>query len=115
MTDIPAITAGDLQPPLKITIGDNRADANFAPVTASQVRVVCEQGGAVVIDDGADTVTASPDGKSLSVVRNWTPGDTNTPGWMWVSVVVTWTDGVPQTFPADGPLRLNILRASGSA
>lgn len=109
------MTEGDLHPTLSITISDTRADANFAPVQASQCRIKGVQNGVVVFNSQPDNVSASGDGKSLTLRRDWVAGDTDTPGHMWLSVVVDWVTSEPQTFPDEGPLRLDISRRSGSA
>lgn len=99
---------GDLHPALKITVTDSRADANFTPVQASNVRIRVTNNGTLVVDDPPDSIDASDDGKSLTVVRNWLDGETDRGGHYWVRVVVDWATGEPQTFPDEGPLRLDI-------
>jgi hypothetical protein len=106
---------GSLKPDLSITIADASADANFAGVTADMVTVTLEQHGAIVAEGPPDTVTPAAGGKSAVVKKAWGPTDTSTPGRMWVSVTVDWPGDKPQTFPADGPLRLDIIHAPGDA
>jgi hypothetical protein len=100
---------GDLHPALKITVSDSRAEANFTPVQPNQVRIVVKDGiGNIVVDASPDTVSASADGKSLTVSREWVDGETDQPGHHWVRVLVAWTGSETQTFPDEGPLRLDI-------
>lgn len=115
MSDVPEIVRGDRKPDLEVTIGDAAGDAVFTGLDASKVRLVAEQNGIVVINDNVDSVTPATDGKSAVVHRAWGSGETDVPGHMWLSIVVAWTVGEVQTFPADGPLRLDITRAAGDA
>lgn len=107
------IVRGDQKPDLQITLSDAAGAATFASVTPAQVRIVAEQDGTVVIDGPPDSVTPSTDGSTAVVRRAWADGDTDTAGRMWISVVVEWSGADPQTFPANGPLRLDIARAAG--
>lgn len=110
---IPTITRGDIKPALTITISDARDTANFGAVAKSAVRVVGEMDGIVVFNDEPDEYTPSPDGKSATLKREWRTADTDEAGRMWVSVIVTWPTASPQTFPDDGPIRIDIGRAPG--
>lgn len=116
MTDfvdyIPTLTRGDTDPPLTLTIGDSRADADFTGLGPSDMIVHVEQKNLVLVEGNATLVEPSQDGKSCVVQRQWQDGETDTVGRCWVSVyVVPWD----QTFPDDGPLRLDIARAPGDA
>lgn len=115
MSDVAEIVRGDLKPDLEVTIGDEAGAANFSGVTPAQVSILAEQGGVIVINDVVDQVTPSTDGKTMIVRRAWASGETAVPGHMWLTVVVAWTGSAPQTFPASGPLRLDIRRAAGDA
>lgn len=109
------IVRGDRKPDLQVTLSDAASAATFASVTPSMVRVVAEMDGLRVIDAQPDSVTPSVDGKTAVVKRAWADGDTDEVGRMWITVVVTWPGADPQSFPADGPLRLDIARAAGDA
>lgn len=112
MDHIPTITRGNISPALVMTIGDARADADFSVLTASDVKVQVERAGVLVVDDEVNSVTASQDGKSLTLRRAWEDGETDEAGRCWVTAyVVPWD----QHFPDEGPLRLDIARAPGDA
>jgi hypothetical protein len=111
---VATLTAGDDFPRLMITISDTRASANFTPLETSAYHMKVEQEGVLIVDDIPDTVTTSADGKSATLVRAWEPGETDRVGHTWVSVVVNWTTEQEQTFPDEGPLRLDIIRRSGT-
>jgi hypothetical protein len=42
------------------------------------------------------------------VTHNWVAGETDTPGRIWVDVIVTWPSGKPQHFPDKGSLPVDI-------
>ena len=109
------ITRGDLKPDLEIIIGDDAAQADFSAVTAGMCTVTGELDGAVVFSGPPASVSPSPDGKELTLVRPWVAGDTDSTGRMWITVQVLWPDGDPQTFPEDSALLLQIRRAPGDA
>lgn len=115
MDEIPTITRGNLEPPLAMTISDARADADFSTITASACRFTVEQGGVLIIDDVATSVTPAADGKSAVVRRAWGIGETDIVGRCWVTCNVAWTASREQTFPDEGPLRLDIVPAAGDA
>lgn len=106
---------GDLKPDLEITISDNRDAADFSVLTASACRIIGEMDGAVVVDDLADTISVATGNKSAIVKRAWEVGETDIAGRLWFTVVVTWPDGDPQTFPRHGALPLDIGRFPGDA
>lgn len=106
---------GSLKPDLQVTIADAAALADFSAVDKTAVTVICEVGGQIVAQGQPDTYVAAPDKKSAVVTRAWGANETANAGRMWVSVVVVWPGTKPQTFPDDGPLRLDIVRAAGDA
>lgn len=112
MITIPTRVRGDSSPPLSITISDNRDDADFSTVDASDVMILIEHEGLTVVNAQATSITPSPDNKSAQVVRNWSDGELAEVGRYWVSVYITTWD---QTFPGSGPLRLDVVRAAGDA
>lgn len=113
MTYIPQITRGDMAPDLELRIADSRSDANFGTLTPADVRFTVEQNGFLIVDDEpATAVVPDPGNKSAIVRRAWGAGETDTSGRCWVTVrVVPWD----QTFPDEGPLRLDIARQLGDA
>lgn len=111
---VSVIARGDLKPRLEITIGDAAGIADFGAITAADVRIVAEQDGVVIVDSAPNSITPSTDGHSATVIRQWQAGETDAIGRMWISVVVKWPDAAyPQTFPDDGPLRLDVRRNAG--
>lgn len=106
---------GSLKPDLEIVITDAAGAATFTGVSASDVTVIGEQNGQIVMSGQPDTFTPSPDGKSATVKRAWHLGETDNQGRMWVTVRVNWPGTKPQTFPDDAGLRLDITRAAGDA
>lgn len=110
MSHIPTRRRGDTAPPLNVTISDDADEADFSTLTAADVMIHVELDGTKVIEDPASDVTPAVDGKSATVVRNWADGDLDTIGRYWISIYVTPWD---QTFPDDGPLRLDVVRAAG--
>ena len=112
MSPIPTRTRGDSAPELSITISDANEVADFGPLTASDVRIKVELSGFLIIDGEVDSIDATPDGKSAVVKREGQAGELDIGGRYWVHVyVVPWD----QTFPDDGPLRLDVVRAVGDA
>lgn len=111
----PVMTRGDRKPALTITLSDARSNANFAAITAADVTVIGEMDGAVVFSGTPDLFTPAADGKSATIRREWAIGDTAVAGRLWVTVVVEWPTDVPQSFPDDGPLRIDIIRAPGDS
>lgn len=111
----PEIVRGDLKPALRVLISDARSTANFAAITADQVLVVGEMNGAVIFSTPPTEYIPADDGKSATVVREWGDGDTDVSGRLWVSIIVMWAGTSPQTFPNDGPLRIDVTRAAGDA
>lgn len=109
------MTRGDVKPDLQINLTDASGTANFIGITASQVRVIGELGGSVLFDSEPTEVTPSGDGTSMIVRRVWAPEDTDEVGILWVTVVVDWPSDKAQSFPEEGPLRLDIRRAPGDA
>jgi hypothetical protein len=110
VSEVPTIVRGDTQPGLGVTISDARETADFSTLTPADVRIKVEQGGEVIVDAVADTIVPAGDNKSAVVRRAWGPADTAEAGRCWVTVyVVPWD----QTFPADGPMRIDITRAPG--
>lgn len=110
MSDVPIRRRGDSNPPLDITISDTRATADFSTLGPTDVKVMVELAGEVIVNDFIDNITPAQDGKSARVVRNWEATDLDTAGRHWVTVyVVPWD----QSFPDDGPLRLDVTRAPG--
>lgn len=105
---------GDLAPPLTITIGDNAADADFSIVDPADVTIYMERGDVQTNLGSPLSVVPASDNKSAVVKRPWQDGETDGVGRAWVSVVVDWGDGVPQTFPEDAPLRLDFTPAAGT-
>lgn len=112
MPHIPTLTRGDTTPALAVTISDTRADADFSTLTPADVIVKVEQGGTIIAEGPATTVTPAGDAKSAVVKRPWGAGETDVAGRCWVTVYVTPWD---QTFPEDSALRLDIVRAAGDA
>lgn len=112
MSHIPTRRRGDTAPALNVTISDDGDEADFSTLTAADVIVMVEREGVLVIEDQASGYTAAPDTKSATVVRNWEDGDLDIVGRYWISLYVTPWD---QTFPDDGPLRLDVVRAAGDA
>ncbi len=112
MANIPTRRRGDKAPALNITIMDVSDEADFSTITASDVLIQVERDGTKVIEDAADSYTPAQDNNSAVVVRNWQDGDLDVVGRYWISIYVTPWD---QTFPDDGPLRLDVVRAAGDA
>jgi hypothetical protein len=112
---IPTMVRGSLKPDLTVSVSDTAASANFGAVTKNEVTVICEVDGEIVATGHPDTYTPAGDNKSATVVRAWVAGETDNAGRMWVSVRIDWPTAKPQTFPHDGPLRLDIVRAAGDA
>lgn len=111
-TQTPTLVRGDTQPALSMTISDAREEADFSTITAGDVVIQIEQGGTLIVDGPCDTIKPAADNKSAIVSRAWAAGDTDIAGRCWVTAVVTpWG----QTFPDDGPLRLDITRRPGDA
>lgn len=111
MEEIRTLVRGSTEPDLEITITDSRQNADFTGLTAGACRVLVEQDGVLIVDDTADDVDVAPDGKSAVVKRAWGFGETDVAGRCWVSVEVEWAPDRTQTFPDEGPLRLDIGRA----
>lgn len=109
------IIRGSLKPDLKVTIADGAAEADFSVLTTGMVTVKVERGNTIVDSGHPSTVVAAPDHKSAVVTRAWLPESTVEVGRLWVSVEVDWPGTKPQTFPDDGPLRLDVVRAAGDA
>lgn len=113
MAHIPTMTRGDTQPDLAVTISDTRASADFSVLVASDCRIQVERDGILIVDSPATAITIAADNKSAIVSRPWGVGETDIAGRLWVQVEVNWPGAKPQTFPDDGPLRLDIGRAPG--
>jgi hypothetical protein len=110
MHDIPTLVRGSTSPALTLTISDSAADADFSGLVPGDVKVQVELAGELIVDDFATAVVPAQDGKSATVVRNWAAGETDEPGRYWVTAYVVPFD---QSFPDDGPLRLDVVRAPG--
>lgn len=102
-------------PDMLITISDAREGADFSVLTAADCTVIGEMDGAVVFERPASALTPAEDNKSAEVRAPWQATDTDTAGRMWVSVRVTWPGSLPQTFPRNAPLAVDIVRAAGDA
>jgi hypothetical protein len=113
--DVACIVRGSLKPDLEVTITDEEGEVDFTGLTASMVTMTCEMDSTVVATGEPYVADVAPDGKSAVVKRSWVAGETDTVGRMWVSVTVDWPGAKPQTFPAAGPLRLDVVRAAGDA
>lgn len=100
---------GSRKPDLKITCADAADEADWNLVTTGDVRVVGWQNDVPVFDSAPNQITVAPDGNSIVIRRVWGVSDTAVIGRMWVQVVVTWGTGFTQVFPADGPLRIDIV------
>jgi hypothetical protein len=99
---------GDTKPDLEIRLSDGRGDVDFNE--AASYTFVLEQEAEVIVRGGPQVIEVSSDKKSVTLRRLWGVGETNTPGRIWVSVEVLWADNRVQTFPDEGPLRLDIAR-----
>lgn len=115
MSDIMTITRGDLEPDIVITVTDSRADASFLGLLPSQCHVLGELGGDVVLDAVPDSVTVAQDGKSAILRYSWAEGDTDQGGRMYVRARVDWPGLRGETFPRQGPLKVDIRRKPGDA
>jgi hypothetical protein len=111
---VATMTAGDVEPILRVTVSDARSDVDFGPVTASQCLFLVETSGQLLIEDTPDTAVVAPDGKSMTLSRQWQSGETDDVGYLWVSVVVNWAGSRPQTFPDEGAMRIDVARRPGT-
>lgn len=101
------IVRGSRKPDLEIVC--EGTGANWAAVVASDVRCIGYEGGAVVFDSPPTAVTVLTGGSGITVRRVWGVAETAAVGRMWIEVHVSFGAGFPQIFPADGPMRLDIV------
>lgn len=113
MADTTVKTRGSVKPDLSITISDASSQADFSSLATSDVHIVGEMHGSIVFDSTATSLEVAADNKSAIVRRAWAPEDVGTAGHLWVRVRVDWGAGLPQYFPAAGPLRIDIVHAPG--
>lgn len=100
---------GSLKPDLEIVCADDAGEAAWETLSTADVRFVGWMNDQLVFDDPADSIEVATDGKSMTAMRAWSAGETSTVGRLWVEVVVDWGSNRDQTFPPDGPLRLDIV------
>lgn len=97
------IKAGDLVPPLTVTLTE-RDGATAVPLgDAESVALRVEYASGTVVDLAMTVVDAA----AGQVRRTWEAGDTDEAGTHDAWVIVTWPEG-PQTFPARGQIRFAI-------
>lgn len=107
MATVTKIKRGDTGPKFRATLRDANGDAiNLAGATAAFYmrdiggqRLVKVNGGAMTILDAAAGRVEYP----------WAAGDTDTAGLFDAEVQVTFGDGEVQTFPNDGPHRVEVI------
>ena len=105
-----------MKPDLVVTLKDARVGLDFGALTADRVNFIIEQDGRLVGTGPAYSIEPIMDGTRAIVKRAWQAGETDVAGRMWITVVVDWSPGAdPQSFPADGPMRLDVLRQPGDA
>lgn len=100
---------GSLKPDLEIVCADDAGEADWASLSASDVAFIAYQNDQLLFDVPADSITVAPDGNSITARHIWDAGETAAVGRIWVEVEVDWGTSRTQTFPNDGPLRLDIV------
>lgn len=103
---------GSRKPDLQITCEDGDREADWALLEAADVTVRGYLNDALVFSGTATEISLVEGGGGINVRRVWGSGETETVGRLWIEVIVEFGSGFPQTFPADGPLRLDIVPGS---
>lgn len=92
---------GDREPDYTITCTDNGTEVDLSAATS--VRMIGMRGLDVIVDDSATTGD-----KELGIVTHaWAADEVDTPGRLWLRVVVTFSGSRPQTFPPYGELAVD--------
>jgi hypothetical protein len=112
---MPTITRGDLKPDLRVAITDDSQTSTFNGLPLSAYTIKGELDGQVVFSGNPTGVALSNSDYTATLTRPWSAGETDNVGRLWISVEVEWSSGKKQTFPDDGPLRLDVSRAAGDA
>ena len=87
---------GDLEPPFRPVLVNRTTGLPYDLSTATSVKVTCTRGTTSVFS------LRSATGNSAGQVNMaWSGTDTNTVGELHLVVVVEWTSGRVQTFPAE--------------
>lgn len=100
------LKAGDLEPPLEVTVSDGVA--TFADASSWAVEVLLPD-GTVILDNDPD-VTVAVGGTSAAIAHAWVDGETDQTGTYRVEVKAFWPEtDRPQTFPPNqNPLSFKV-------
>lgn len=106
MSSITTMRQNDRRPVLVLALTDSAGDpldltSASATFTMTQVGVATPK-----VNAAACTIPTPTNGQ---VVYSWAAGNTDTVGLFKAEVVITWSSGVTQTFPAEDSLYVEIL------
>ena len=98
------IKTGDTGPALRRTLLDTSGDAE--DLTGATVAFHMESTDGVVVVDGSATLVDAANGV---VQYEWQSGDTDESGTFFGEFEVTFSDGIVQSYPNDGDIRIGVV------